>query len=66
MNTVFADTAFYIAFVNPRDHWHEVAVEAAFGWRGQMASVADFSPVNATIDCRLEQMKQPRKSSYGL
>ena len=38
MNTVFADTAFYIAFANPRDHWHEMAVEAAFGWRGKIVT----------------------------
>ena len=25
MNSVFADTAFYIAFANPKNHWHEMA-----------------------------------------
>ena len=38
MNTVFADTAFYIAFANPRDRWHEMAVEVAFDWRGQIVT----------------------------
>jgi predicted nucleic acid-binding protein len=38
MNTVFADTAFYIAFTNPRDQWHEIAVEVAFGWRGKIVT----------------------------
>ena len=38
MNTVFADTAFYIAFTNPGDHWHEIAVDLAFRWRGQIVT----------------------------
>lgn len=36
MSMAFADTAFYIVFANPRDHWHKVAVEVAFNWRGQI------------------------------
>ncbi len=36
MKTVFADTAFYIAFANPRDHWHKIAASVAFDWRGQI------------------------------
>lgn len=38
MNTVFADTAFYIAFANPKDHWHEIAAEVAYGWRGRIVT----------------------------
>lgn len=38
MNAVFADTAFYIAFANPRDHWHEAAAAVAFDWHGQIVT----------------------------
>lgn len=34
MNAVFADTAFYIAFANPKDRWHERARETGARWRG--------------------------------
>jgi len=35
MNTVFADTSFYIAFVNPRDVVHVAAEEFVRGFRGK-------------------------------
>ena len=28
MNRVFADTSFFVAFVNQRDSWHELAIKA--------------------------------------
>jgi predicted nucleic acid-binding protein len=38
MNAVFADTAFYIAFANPRDRWHNAAVALGSRWRGVMVT----------------------------
>jgi hypothetical protein len=35
MNAVFADTSFYIAFVNPRDVVHVAAEEFVRGFRGK-------------------------------
>jgi len=35
MNAVFADTSFYIAFVNPRDAMHAAATEFVQGFRGK-------------------------------
>ena len=34
MKLAFADTAFYVAVVNPRDEMHAVATERALGFRG--------------------------------
>ena len=35
MTIVFADTAFYVAAVNPRDEWHSVAIGIASEYTGQ-------------------------------
>ena len=34
----FRGYGFLYCFANPRDHWHEMAVEVAFGWRGQIVT----------------------------
>ncbi len=36
MNTVFADTSFYIAFASPKDRWHAQARSFALTFRGTM------------------------------
>lgn len=36
MSMVFADTAFYIAFVNRKDRWHEKAASIASEWRQEI------------------------------
>ena len=36
MTAVFADTSFYIAFINAKDRWHEPAASFALGFAGAM------------------------------
>lgn len=36
MRRVFADTSFYQALVNPRDHWHDVASGYSQEFRGEL------------------------------
>ena len=36
MSTLFADTAYYIALLNPRDKNHEVAHELSRGYHGRV------------------------------
>lgn len=38
MSVVFADTAFYVAFANPKDRWHEMAADIGKRWRGTMVT----------------------------
>ncbi len=38
MSVVFADTAFYIAFANQKDRWHEMAAAIGNRWRGIVAT----------------------------
>jgi predicted nucleic acid-binding protein len=38
MRSVFADTAFYVALVNPRDHLHAAAVREARGFQGRVVT----------------------------
>ncbi|MBX3180647.1 MAG: type II toxin-antitoxin system VapC family toxin [Candidatus Hydrogenedentes bacterium] len=34
MNPVFVDTSFYQAILNPRDHWHALALERSRQYKG--------------------------------
>jgi predicted nucleic acid-binding protein len=38
MSVVFADMAFYVAFSNPKDRWHEAAVAIGNRWRGTLVT----------------------------
>ena len=38
MSVVFAATAFYIAFANPKDRWHEAAAAIGNRWRGTVVT----------------------------
>jgi hypothetical protein len=40
MSTVFADTVYYFAFLNPKDEWHEQARAFTQGFNGRMVTTA--------------------------
>ncbi len=40
MSTVFADTFYYLAFLNPKDDWHECALHFTEVFDGRMVTTA--------------------------
>lgn len=38
MSVAFSDTAFYVAFANPHDRWHQTAVSIGGQWRGTLVT----------------------------
>lgn len=42
MRTVFADTLYWIALINPRDQWHQVAIESRSQLKGSQLITTDL------------------------
>jgi uncharacterized protein len=67
MNTVFADTSFYVALANPRDSLHSAAFEFSINFRGRtvtsefvLIEVGNFFSAAATRQVFVELLGQLR------
>ena len=60
MNRVFADTIYWIALINPRDQWHEKAVEAGKSL-GKVTLVTTDNVLEVVLNFYCERGKYFRK-----
>jgi len=54
MKPVFADTSYYVALVNPSDHWHARAIGFSADWLGRVFTTEYILVEMASMLCRGE------------